>query len=381
MAAMAERHALIVLHDAGGTVPPVLAVAQQLVARGDAVTILSQASVRDRAEAAGCRFVQARVPDYDRNIEIEQQLTVAFPAIAGTDLGEDVLAIARGDDVDIVVVDPNLAGALAAAESLPCPSVVLLHSLYATFVDEWFGALWPILGDLINTTRAHFGRGPCDGWASLFDDHDMIISPVPATFDVPTTRAQPSQMQSFGFLVPAYTSTATAIEFPTGESPAVLVGLTTTYHEHAAPTLQAIIDGLATLDVRAIVTTAGYLPDGGAKAEHIRIVDHAPHPFLVPKVDVMVCHGGMGSVATALAAGVPMVCIPISRDQPLNANRAAQLGAAVVINDVTPAAIADAVLRVLGDGSYRAAARALAEGSRQEGGPRQAAAAIHALTD
>ena len=43
----------------------VLAVAEQLVVRGDAVTILSQASVRDRGlpVAAGCRFVQARVPD------------------------------------------------------------------------------------------------------------------------------------------------------------------------------------------------------------------------------------------------------------------------------------------------------------------------------
>jgi UDP:flavonoid glycosyltransferase YjiC (YdhE family) len=381
MAAMAERHALFVLHDAGGTVPPVLAIAQQLVARGDAVTILSQASVRDRAEAAGCRFVLARVPDYDRNIEIEQQLTVAVPAIAGAELGEDVLATARGGDIDIVVVDPNLAGALAAAESLSLPSVVLLHSLYATFVDEWFGALWPVLADPINSTRAQFGRDPCDSWASLFDDHDMIVSPVPATFDVPTTRALPPQLQSFGFLVPASSSAATAIEFPTGEAPAVLVGLTTTYHEHASQSLEAIIDGLATLDVRAIVTSAGYVPAGRAEAEHIRIVDHAPHPVLMPKADVMVCHGGMGSVAAALAAGVPMVCIPISRDQPLNAHRAEQLGAAVVINDVAPAVIADAVLRVLGDGSYRAAARALAEASRQEGGPRQAAAALRALTD
>ena len=179
--------------------------------------------------------------------------------------------------------------------------------------------------------------------------------------------------------MPAYTSPVTPIAFPPGESPAVLVGVTTTYHEHAASTLQAIIDGLETLDVRAIVTTAGHLPDGGVNAGHIRIVDHAPHPFLMPQVDVMVCHGGMGSVAAALAAGVPMVCIPTTRDQPLNANRAAQLGAAVVIDDVTPTAIADAVLRVLGDGSYRAAARALAERSRQEGGPRQAAAAIHDL--
>src|SRR5438045_1955793 len=121
---MAEGHVLFVLHDAGGTVPPVLAFAEQLVARGDDVTVLSQPSVRARAEAAGCRFVQARLPDYDLNTEIEQQVTVAFPAVAGTELGEDLLAIALTDDVDVVVVDPNVAGALAAAESLACPSVV-----------------------------------------------------------------------------------------------------------------------------------------------------------------------------------------------------------------------------------------------------------------
>jgi UDP:flavonoid glycosyltransferase YjiC (YdhE family) len=378
---MADRHAVFVLHDAGGTVPPVLAVAQQLVALGVAVTILSQASVRDRAEATGCRFVQARLPDYDRAIEIEQQLDVALLAIAAPDLGEDLLAIAQRDAVDVVVVDPNLAGALAAAESLPCPSVVLLHSLYATFVDAWFCELWPVLGDPINTTRAHFGRGPRDGWASLFDDHDLIISPVPAAFDVPTTRAAPSQLQSFGFLVPTSTTAGTTVAFPAGRSPAVLAGLTTTHHEQVAPTLRAIIDGLATLDVRAIVTTAGYRPDSGAKPEHVRIVDHAPHPSLLPHADVMVCHGGMGSVAAALAAGVPLVCIPGSRDQPLNANRAAQLGAAVVVDDVTASAIAEAVREVLGDGSYRDAARALAAASRQEGGPQVAAAAIHALTD
>jgi UDP:flavonoid glycosyltransferase YjiC (YdhE family) len=378
---MAGRHVLFVLHDAGGTVPPVLAVAQQLVARGDAVTILSQASVRDRAEGAGCRFVEARLPDYDRNVELEQQFTVGVRAIAGTDLGEDLLAIARGADVDVVVVDPNLAGALAAAESLPRPSVVLLHSVYATFVDEWFGTLWPILGEPINAARAHFGRGPCDSWASLFDDHELIISPVPATFDVPTTRTRPPQLQSFGFLVPTHNASSTKIEFPPGDSPAVLVGLTTTYHELAGRTLRAIIDGLAMLDVRAIVTTAGYLPDNGADAEHIRIVDRIPHSAALSQADVMVCHGGMGSVAAALAAGVPLVCVPMSRDQPLNANRAAQLGAAVVIDDVTPVAIAHAVSQVVGDSSYCAAARALAEASRNEGGARQAASAIHALTD
>jgi hypothetical protein len=43
-------HALVVCHDAGGTIPPVIALAEALVERAHDVTVLSQPSVRRRAE-------------------------------------------------------------------------------------------------------------------------------------------------------------------------------------------------------------------------------------------------------------------------------------------------------------------------------------------
>ena len=58
---------------------------------------------------------------------------------------------------DLIVVDANLAGGLAAAEKLDQPSAVLLHSLYRTYVDTWFGELWPLLEPAINETRESFG--------------------------------------------------------------------------------------------------------------------------------------------------------------------------------------------------------------------------------
>lgn len=369
---------LFVSHDAGGTVPPVLAVAQQLIALDDRVTLLGQPCMRTRAETIGCRFVEAPIADYDRNVVIEQQVATALPAVAGADLGEAVLDLAGANGADVVIVDPNLAGALAAAESLPCPSVVLMHSLYATFVDTWFAEIWPLLADTINATRAHFGLTPCDSWSALFDGHDMIVSPVPAAFDVPTSRALPPQLRSFGFLVPD-PSDATGVEFPAGDGPAVLVGMTTTFHPQTEPLLRAAVDALASLVVRAVVTTSGYLPPDAAAPEQVRIVERAPHARLLRDADLMICHGGLGSVAAALAAGVPMVCTPMSRDQALNAARAVELGAAVVAEDASAETLAEHVTHVLDHDSYRTAARALRDASGAEGGASQAAATIHGL--
>jgi UDP:flavonoid glycosyltransferase YjiC (YdhE family) len=48
---------LLVSHDAGGTIPPMLALAQAFVARGHDVGWMAQPSVERRAMGAGCGFV------------------------------------------------------------------------------------------------------------------------------------------------------------------------------------------------------------------------------------------------------------------------------------------------------------------------------------
>ncbi len=125
-----------------------------LVELGSRVSILSQRSVRLRAKRSGCDFYEfSSLGDYERSQPIESQLSLSIPALTGTDVGEDLLATLEEAKADVVVVDPNLTGALAAAQSVNCPSVVLLHSVHQTFVDTWFGDLWPFLADPINGTR------------------------------------------------------------------------------------------------------------------------------------------------------------------------------------------------------------------------------------
>jgi len=198
---------LLVSHDAGGTIPPMLALAQEFVSRGHDVAWMAQPSVEARAVAAGSRFVPIEVVgDYERRVAIEDQVMVAGPLVAGPEIGNQLLDVVTSEHIDLLVIDANLAGALAAAETIEQPCAVLLHCLYAAFIETWFADIWPLVGPFVNETRAHFGLGPSESWARLFDAHDRLLSVVPPEFDGSDAHSQPSTLRHCGFLVPSSSS-------------------------------------------------------------------------------------------------------------------------------------------------------------------------------
>lgn len=60
-----------------------------------------------------------------------------------------------------------------------------------------------------------------------------------------------------------------------------------------------------------------------------------PHSPLLANCCYHICHGGHGTVLKAMAAGIPMIIVPLGRDQPGVARRAKQLGSAIIISDKT----------------------------------------------
>jgi UDP:flavonoid glycosyltransferase YjiC (YdhE family) len=77
----------------------------------------------------------------------------------------------------------------------------------------------------------------------------------------------------------------------------------------------------------------------------------------------MMSHGGFNTMMSALCAAVPMVFFPVGSDQYFNANQCARLGAGIRLadDDINPAAIRRATLRILSEPSYGAAAAMLQE--------------------
>ena len=365
--------------------PPMLALADSLLERGHEVLILSQPSVRRRAEVIGCTFIAfSQMPDYEPRKTLEDQFGLTIPMLTGKSVGDDIIRVADRRRVDVVVVDANLAGGLAATETLDQPAAVLFHSMYRTFVDTWLADTWPFLEPAINNTRDVYGLSAVHDWPAVFAEHRRLLAVVPTTFDAPVANV-PDATRHFGFLVPRTHSTAATAEtpgFPPGDDPTVLVGLSTTYQNQEI-VLRTIVEALSGMEVRALVTTAGQVDiDGLAQPPNMTIADYVPHTLVLDETDVMVTHAGLGSVASALSVGVPLVCIPHNRDQPLNAHRVADFGAGLTLTDQpTTVDIAAGIEQVLSDPSYRAAARALAQASREEGGALAAATELESLLD
>jgi UDP:flavonoid glycosyltransferase YjiC (YdhE family) len=86
------------------------------------------------------------------------------------------------------------------------------------------------------------------------------------------------------------------------------------------------------------------------------------HAAVLPHAAAVVSHAGLSTVLASLAHGVPLVCVPLGREQPQNAAAVARVGAGVVVDPASsPDALRAAVAEVLASASMRDAARRLAD--------------------
>lgn len=105
------------------------------------------------------------------------------------------------------------------------------------------------------------------------------------------------------------------------------------------------------------------------------VVPFAPHQKLIERSRVVVTHGGMNTVLTALGCGVPLVAMPITNEQPGIAARVARSGAgrALRLGDLDDPTIQAAIAEVLSDSGYRTHARRLGMAMETSGGVAKAA--------
>jgi UDP:flavonoid glycosyltransferase YjiC (YdhE family) len=125
-----------------------------------------------------------------------------------------------------------------------------------------------------------------------------------------------------------------------------------------------VLDALADMPVRALLTIGADLPLEalGQVPPNVHIERFVPQADVIPHAAAVICHGGSGTVLGALAAGVPLVVAPMFADQPFNAARvaAATAGLALATRQATAATLRQSLVRVLGEESFRLAARQIA---------------------
>jgi UDP:flavonoid glycosyltransferase YjiC (YdhE family) len=131
----------------------------------------------------------------------------------------------------------------------------------------------------------------------------------------------------------------------------------------AAQVYARALDAVADLPVRVLLSTGGNDVELRDVPDNVRVERWVDEPAVLGHAAVVVGHGGTGTTLSALAAGCPLVGVPLFGDQPLNVACVAAARAGVV---VPLDGIAQGIERVLDDDRYRAAAASAAGEMRSQ---------------
>jgi len=147
-------------------------------------------------------------------------------------------------------------------------------------------------------------------------------------------------------------------------------------------TAQLMIDALQQANQRGIILTGW----GDLKAddlpESVFLLDYAPHSWLFPQMAGVVHHGGAGTTAAALRAGVPSMIVAHMGDQPYWGQRVFDLGvgaAPLRRHTLTAEKLAQGITTLVTDRQMRQEAAQLGEHLQAETGVANAVAAVKSI--
>jgi rhamnosyltransferase subunit B len=261
------------------------------------------------------------------------------------------------------------------------------HALRRAMI--WFAdvaVIDPMMAKPINRLRATFGLAPArrllkDWWNSP----DRVLGLFPEWY-APPQADWPAQVRLTGF--PMYderglTQLSPALDafLNAGEAPIAFTPGTAMLHGQAF--FEAAVGACATMGRRGLLLTRHreQLPaDLPAGVIH---VDYAPFSQLLPRCAAIVHHGGIGTTSQALSAGIPQIVMPMSHDQPDNADRLSKLGVGATLarKRFTAANLAKVLGGLLSDPAVSARAKQLAERFADNHGIERAADLIEALRE
>jgi UDP:flavonoid glycosyltransferase YjiC (YdhE family) len=406
----------------GGNVAPQLAIARALADRGHEVRVLAGRSLRDQVERAGAGFVPyERAPDVDasdpqRDPIRDWEARTPFGAfgrwrdglICGPAAGfaADVHAELDARPADVVVFDYMLLGACVGAQAAALPSVALVHTPYplpAPGAPPFGLGLSPMRGPLgalrdaslrrltmalwrpglpaLNEARAEFGLPPLDHPFEQILLAERVLILTSPELDFASRGNLPPIVRYAGPVLSR--DGADGWESPwAGDDPRplVLASFSSTFQDQGG-LADRVIAALGSLPVRGLLTKGPALDVGEEPTpENVFVRSWVPHAAVLPDADLVITHGGLGTIHAALSGGVPLVCMPHGRDQDDNAARVATAGAGVrVSRGASQHRIRAAVEAAVADESLRAEARRLANAFSRQDGATNAVAEIEAL--
>jgi UDP:flavonoid glycosyltransferase YjiC (YdhE family) len=260
--------------------------------------------------------------------------------------------------------------------------------LLPRFVNRWLANVLPprlrwYCAEYEQVAQRLGVEGPRSMLDLLIGDHTLVTD-VPEILGIPAEelerweprhpgryRVRPRFHYVGAIFTQAFGDIPSEIEqFLTEGGPKVYVALTSTTTEM----VQSVVDVLREIPVRVVVATTvhdGRIQGGG----NILTYAFLPSHRIMPRIDLAITTGGQGSMQTAIAAGTPVIGVPLQPEQDFNVHLVARQGAGMAIapRQLHSPRLRSAIETVLADTSYRRSAQKLKSWQDAMDGPLEAA--------
>jgi UDP:flavonoid glycosyltransferase YjiC (YdhE family) len=406
-------HIAIIAMGSRGDVQPYIALGKGLHAAGCAVRLVTHENFAALVREQGLAFwpMRGNVQEVAESAEMRALLEKGnFLAInrytaqqaqrAALLWAEDGIRACQGVDLLIAGIG-GLNIALALAERLDVP-LLQAYLIPFTPTHAFPGALLPValpsLGGAFNRLSHHvtrqimwqgfraadtqarqqvLGLPTAPFWGPYASDRlrrgPVLYGFSPAVIPKPADWGANTYVTGYWFLDASagWTPPALLAAFLEAGPPPVYIGFGSMVSRDPAVTATLVLQALARTGQRAILASGWGglgkldLPD------NVIMVDSVPHTWLFPRMAAVVHHGGAGTTAAGLVAGVPSIIIPFFGDQPFWGQRVAQLGvgpAPIPRKQLTAERLAAAMQTALTDPTMRRRAAELGARIQAEDG-------------
>ncbi len=414
----------ITIHVVGsrGDVQPLVALGKGLKATGHTITIATHQEFEPLVEQAGLRFYQLRGLDpkqsmkkitgeapqhpFQQNqivqsIRMTQLLLKAIP-----DIGQSCWEACQGADLCLAnLIPPGVSSSVAEKLGIPHmyallqpaePTGEFPHMLVTTrslgaignrlTYSSIFLVLWGVLRSRINRWRQRRFSMPPLTWRYFLD---IFNSPVPRLYGFsPKVILKPPEwsdravISGYWFLDQTtdwHPPKALTAFLDSGPSP-ISIGFGSMVANDKETIAEICIQALIRTQQRGILLTGWGGLHYNDLPESILTVESVPHEWLFPRVAAVVHHGGAGTTAAGLRAGVPTIIVPFLTDQPFWGERVYDLGVGpkpIPRRKLTVERLADAMTDVVTNPDLRQRATELGMKIRAEDGIGNAIDVIH----
>lgn len=355
-------HAVLVTYGSLGDLNPFIGLGARLRARGHDVTMIVGANLKAFATGHGFKVLAYGTEDHFRVVfgnpsfwtkvrgmnivgrSICECMAGQYEAIAAQRHLGDVVLLAHPlafgarvahDRLGLPLVTillspanvpsahrmPLALGYPSAANSLPLPLKRRLVRIGARAADRVLGR------SSINAFRARVGLEPLTQpimrwWLSP----QQAVALFPDWYGTPQPD-WPGQIRvtSFPRFDPPSTVSPELRAFLDDGEPPVLFTLGSRM-AHGRAFFRAAVEACALLSRRGVLVTESVADVPRQLPAHLRHFDHIPFGAVLKEHAAIVHHGGIGTLAQGMAAGIPQLIMPMAFDQSDNADRARRLG-------------------------------------------------------